>query len=80
MDALSQPVSALTYNRLGDAYSWNEAKRNPVRYAMESLVPPGGLVENLGKDVYKVLGQHEFPTNTLRSVPGGDELKALLEN
>jgi len=80
LDVLSQPVSAVTYNRLGDAYSWNQFKNNPVDYALESLVPPSGLVGNLGKDVYKVLGQHEFPTNTLRSVPGGDELKALIDN
>ena len=78
-DTLSQPLSAVTFNRLGSGYQFNQMKRDPVGFALESVVPPTGLLGNIAKDIAALLFKGEVPLNSLRSLPGGDELKALLD-
>jgi hypothetical protein len=45
---------------------------------MASLVPPTGLMGAVGKDISDLIFKQESDFETLRSVPGGDELRALL--
>lgn len=79
-DVLSQPASAITFNKLGDMRSLEKFGQNPVGFAMESFVPPEGFVGNIAKDVGSVLTGSNINMRTLNSIPGGDELRALLEN
>ena len=79
-DVVSQPAAALTFNKLGDMYSWNQFKRNPVDYAIESFAPPAGLVGNVAKDVAAVLTDSNISFRTLNSIPGGDELRSLIND
>lgn len=79
-DVALQPVSALTFNRLGDTYSLGQFKRDPVGAALESFVPPTGLVGNLGQDIVGVFTENGMSYKTLRSIPYGDELLALIKD
>lgn len=79
-DTLSQPLSAVTFNRLGSSYQANEMQRDPAKYLLTSVVPPTGLIGNIAKDISNLLFKGEVPLEWLRSFPGGDELKALLDN
>jgi hypothetical protein len=75
-----QPLAAASFNRLGDTYSIGEFSRDPVGAAFASFQPPGGLVENVAKDTAAVLTGSNITFKTLNSIPGGDELRALLNN
>lgn len=79
-DVISQPASAITFNKLGDMRSVEKLAQNPVGFALESFVPPEGLIGNIGKDVGSILTGSNINMRTLNSIPGGDELRALLEN
>ena len=79
-DALFQPLAAVTFNRLGDEYSVQQFKRDPVGALTDSFEPPLGLVGNLSKDAAALLFDNEVKLKTLNSFPGGDELRALLND
>jgi hypothetical protein len=79
-DVFMQPLAAATFNRMGDSYSIDQFKRDPWDAAFSSFQPPAGLVGNLGKDVSAIAFDHGFTWKTLNSWPGGDELRALLNN
>jgi len=76
--AASQPVQVATYGRLGDEYSTKKFLDQPVDYMIESLAPPSGLVGNVSQDVADVVSGKDFKYETLKSFPGGDELRAVL--
>ena len=75
-----QPLAAVSFNRLGDTYSIGEFSRDPVGAAFASFQPPGGLIENVAKDTAAVLTGSNISFKTLNSIPGGDELRAFLNN
>jgi hypothetical protein len=75
-----QPLAAVSFNRLGDTYSIGEFSRDPVGAAFASFQPPGGLIENVAKDAAAVLRGSNVTFKTLNSIPGGDELRALLND
>jgi hypothetical protein len=79
-DVISQPAAAVTFNRISDSYSVDAFKRNWVGASIDSLKPPGGLIENVAKDMGSVLSGSNISFKTLNSVPGGDELRAYLNN
>jgi hypothetical protein len=79
-DTALQPLAAVSFNRLGDTYSIGEFSRNPVQATFQSFQPPGGLIENLARDVSAVVFDNGFTWKTLNSWPGGDELRAALNN
>ena len=76
--AASQPVQVATYGRLGDEYSTKKFLDSPVDHTIESLAPPSGLVGNLSKDVADVVTGKDTKYETLKSFPGGEELRAVL--
>ena len=77
--AASQPIQVATYGRLGDEYTTKKFLDSPVDYMIESLAPPSGLVGNVSQDVADVVSGKDFKYETLRSFPGGDELRAVLK-
>ena len=79
-DTALQPLAAVSFNRLGDTYSLGEFSRNPVGATFDSFKPPGGLVENVARDTAAVLTGSNITFKTLNSIPGGDELRAYLNN
>ncbi len=79
-DVISQPASAITFNKLGDMRSVEKLAQNPIGFALESFIPPEGFVGNIGKDIGAILTGSNINMRTLNSIPGGDELRALLEN
>ena len=79
-DVISQPVSAVTFNRLGDSYSNRQFANDPVAATLESFTPPTGLLGNLAQDIASVLTGSNINMKTLNSIPGGDELRALLDD
>lgn len=74
-----QPVQVLTLGRLGTPYANQKFSQDPVGYILESLIIPTGLIGNVGKDISRLLTGKEAQYNTLRSIPGGDELQALIK-
>lgn len=78
LDALSQPIQVASFGKLGDPYSNAQFRQDPAGYLMASLVPPTGLMGAVGKDISDLIFKQESDFATLRSVPGGDELRALL--
>ena len=83
MDTLSQPVQVATFGRLGTEYGNRKFKEDPVGYLFESAVPPTGLIGNVSKDLSDIFSilrgkDTEFRFETLRSIPGGEELRAAL--
>lgn len=80
MDTLSQPVQVMTFGKLGTEYASREFQKDPVGYLVESFIPPFGLVGNLLKDVSDLATGKDTNYETLRSIPGGDELRAALKD
>ena len=80
IDALSQPLQVATFGKLGDPYSNAQFRQDPVGYLMTSFVPPAGLMGNFGEDLTDLIFKQESDFKTLRSIPGGDELIALLSD
>lgn len=78
LDTIAQPVQVATFNKLGSKYANNRMTQDPLAYLAESMVPPFGLYGNLAKDVTDLATGRETKWKTLRSIPGGDELHALL--
>ena len=82
-DTLSQPVQVATFGRLGTPYGNRKFQEDPAGYLAESVVPPTGLIGNVSKDLSDILSilrgkDTEFRFETLRSIPGGEELRAAL--
>jgi len=80
LDALSQPLQVATFGKLGDPYSNAQFRQDPVGYLLASFVPPAGLMGNFGEDLTDLIFKQESDFKTLRSIPGGDELIALLSD
>jgi len=80
IDALSQPLQVASFGKLGDPYSNAQFRQDPVGYLMASFVPPTGLMGNFGEDLTDLIFKQESDFKTLRSIPGGDELIALLSD
>ena len=80
LDALSQPIQVASFGKLGDPYSNAQFRQDPVGYLMTSFVPPTGLMGNFGEDLTDLIFKQESDFKTLRSIPGGDELIALLSD
>ena len=80
IDALSQPLQVASFGKLGDPYSNAQFRQDPVGYLMSSFVPPTGLMGNVGEDLVDLIFKQESDFKTLRSIPGGDELIALLSD
>ncbi len=78
LDALSQPIQVATFGKLGDPYSNAQFRQDPVGYLTSSLVPPTGLMGGVGKDISDIIFKQETDFESLRGIPGGDELRALL--
>ena len=84
LDAISQPIQVASFGKLGDPYSNAQFRQDPTGYVLRSFVPPTGLMGGVGKDagdlIEYALGntEKEMRFETLRSIPGGDELRALL--
>lgn len=78
LDAASQPVQVATFGRLGTEYANTKFSQDPVVFLMESVVPPAGAIGNVAKDVSRAVQDKDAKYYTLRSIPGGDELVALL--
>lgn len=78
LDALSQPVQVATFGKLGDPYSNAQFRQDPAGYLMTSFVPPTGLMGGVGKDISDLIFKQETDFESLRGIPGGDELRALL--
>jgi soluble P-type ATPase len=76
--AATQPIQVATFGRLGDSYSTQKFLDSPVEYLLESLVPPTGFIGNLSKDVADVAAGKDVNYETLKSLPGGEELRAVL--
>ena len=69
-----QLAAAATMNRLGSTYDREKFSDNPVAFLMQSFIPPGGLVEAMGKDVAVIMdaiagGTDDVPDSTLSKVP-----------
>jgi hypothetical protein len=77
-DTVMQPVQVATFNKLGSKYANQRMLEDPVDYLTESMIPPFGLPANIFKDVSNALQQKDPKLYTLRSIPGGDELRAFL--
>ena len=82
-DTLSQPVQVATFGRLGTPYGNRKFQEDPAGYLAESVVPPTGLIGNVSKDLSDILSilrgkDTKFKFETLRSIPGGEELRAAL--
>ena len=77
--AASQPIQVFTYGRLGDEYSTKKFLDQPVDYMVESLAPPSGFVGNFAQDVADAASGKDAKFETLKSIPGGDELRAVLK-
>jgi hypothetical protein len=82
-DTLSQPVQVATFGRLGTPYGNRKFQEDPVGYLSESALPPTGLIGNVAKDFADILSivrgkDVDFKFETLRSIPGGEELRAAL--
>ena len=80
LDALQQPLQVASFGKLGDPYSNAQFRQDPVGYVMTSFVPPTGLMGNFGEDLTDLILKQESDFKTLRSIPGGDELIALLSD
>ena len=53
--ALEGVAGPLTFNKLGDAYSWDNFQQDPVETMLQNiLIPPTGAVGNLGKGAMDV--------------------------
>jgi len=78
LDALSQPIQVATFGKLGDPYANAQFQQDPVGYLMTSFVPPTGVMGGVGKDVLDLIFKQETNLESLRGIPGGDELRALL--
>jgi len=78
LDALSQPIQVATFGKLGDPYSNAQFRQDPAGYLMTSFVPPTGLIGAVGKDISDLIFKQESDFESLRAIPGGDELRALL--
>lgn len=78
LDALSQPIQVATFGKLGDPYSNAQFRQDPAGYLMTSFVPPTGLMGGVGKDISDLIFKQETDFESLRGIPGGDELRALL--
>ena len=76
--AASQPIQVATYGRLGDEYSTKKFLDQPVDHMLESLAPPSGFVGNFAQDVADAVTGKDAKFETLKSIPGGDELRAVL--
>jgi hypothetical protein len=76
--AASQPIQVATYGRLGDEYSTKKFLDQPVDHMLESLAPPSGFVGNFAQDVADAVSGKDAKFETLKSIPGGDELRAVL--
>ena len=76
--AASQPIQVATYGRLGDEYSTKKFLDQPIDYMIESLAPPSGFVGNFAQDVADAASGKDAKFETLKSIPGGDELRAVL--
>jgi len=76
--AASQPIQVATYGRLGDEYSTKKFLDQPVDHMLESLAPPSGFVGNVAQDVADAVSGKDAKFETLKSIPGGDELRAVL--
>jgi hypothetical protein len=77
-DTVMQPVQVATFNKLGSKYANQRMLEDPVDYLTQSMIPPFGLPANIVKDVSNALQQKDPKLYTLRSIPGGDELRAFL--
>lgn len=78
LDSLSQPLQVASFGRLGDPYANAQFRIDPVGYLLKSLVPPTGLIGGVGQDLMDLIFKQESNFESLRAVPGGDELRALL--
>jgi hypothetical protein len=78
LDAISQPIQVASFGKLGDPYANAQFQQDPAGYLMASLVPPTGLMGAVGKDISDLIFKQESDFETLRGIPGGDELRALL--
>ena len=78
LDALSQPIQVASFGKLGDPYANAQFRQDPVGYLTASFVPPTGLMGAIGKDISDLIFKQESDFETLRAIPGGDELRALL--
>lgn len=78
LDALSQPIQVATFGKLGDPYANAQFQQDPVGYLEKSFVPPTGLMGGVGKDITNLIFNQETNFESLKAVPGGDELRALL--
>jgi len=76
--AASQPIQVTTYGRLGDEYSTKKFLDHPIDHMLESLAPPSGFVGNFAQDVADAASGKDSKFETLKSIPGGDELRAVL--
>ena len=78
LDAISQPIQVASFGKLGDPYANAQFRQDPAGYLLASLVPPTGLMGGIGKDLSDLILKGESDFESLRSVPGGDELRALI--
>jgi hypothetical protein len=78
LDAISQPIQVATFGKLGDPYANAQFQQDPVGYLAKSFVPPTGLMGAVGKDISDLIFKQEADFESLRAIPGGDELRALL--
>jgi hypothetical protein len=79
LDTLSQPVQVATFGKLGTPYANREFSKDPLNYMVSSFIPPFGLIGNLLKDAADLVAGRPTNYETLRSIPGGDELRAALK-
>jgi hypothetical protein len=74
MGVVDQAFAAAAFNRFGSEYERQMASGDMYSYVLESLVPPGGLVQAVFKDLNEIKKMLEGdedaePTNTLNKIP-----------
>jgi hypothetical protein len=57
LGTLDQVAAAISLNRLGDEYSRQMFEANPVEFLMTSFLPPGGMVEGMGRALTGDIGK-----------------------
>lgn len=67
--AVEQMGAALTLNRVGDMYSVGKIADDPYGYLVESVVPPLGLPQALGKDAANMIMKGEYNGELARKFP-----------
>lgn len=55
MGVVDQLAAAATFNRLGSTYERERFSQDPYQFIMQSLLPPGGMVEASAKDLSTIL-------------------------